>query len=151
MSAVSPDPQTPDLDPAAPSGGLDSGSSGEISTASAGTPDLPASASTGAAETAAISPGSERPRKGPLSFLSGALTSGLLAWLCLGLSQKVVGYYALHPPHYEARVAQSIATALKTLIVGMSFLATFTFAFVGLGLFLVFLRSLLPAQPETPA
>jgi hypothetical protein len=91
------------------------------------------------------------PRKGPLSFLSGALTSGLLAWLCLGLSQKVVGYYALHPPHYEARVAQSIATALKTMIVGMSFLATFSFAFVGLGLVLVFLRSLLPARPETPA
>jgi hypothetical protein len=93
----------------------------------------------------------DRPRKGPLSFLSGALTSGLLAWFCLWLSRKVVGYYAMHPPHYEARVAQSIATALKTMIVGMSFLATFSFAFVGLGLFLVFLRSLLPARPETPA
>jgi hypothetical protein len=74
-----------------------------------------------------------------------------LAWLCLGLSQKVLGYYALHPPRYEARVAQSIATALKTMIVGMTFLATFSFAFVGLGLLLVFLRSLLPARPETPA
>lgn len=86
------------------------------------------------------------PRKGPLSFLSGALTSGLLAWLCLGLSSRVVGYYLEHPPHYEARVAQSIATALKTLIVGMCFLATFSFAFIGLGLFLTFLRSLLPAR-----
>lgn len=151
MSAVSPDPQTPDLDPASPSGGSDAAAAGETSTASAGSPDLPASASTGAVAPSARSSGSESPRKGPLSFLSGALTSGLLAWLCLGLSQKVVGYYALHPPHYEARVAQSIATALKTLIVGMSFLATFSFAFVGLGLFLVFLRSLLPAQPETPA
>jgi hypothetical protein len=37
------------------------------------------------------------------------------------------------------------------MIVGMTFLATFSFAFVGLGLFLVFLRSLLPARPETPA
>ncbi len=151
MSAVSPDPQTPEPDSAAPSSGLDSGTAGEISPASGGTPDPPVSASMGDAAAAAITTGSERPRKGPLSFLSGALTSGLLAWLCLGLSQKVVGYYALHPPHYEARVAQSIATALKTLIVGMSFLATFSFAFVGLGLFLVFLRSLLPAQPETPA
>jgi hypothetical protein len=33
----------------------------------------------------------------------------------------------------------------------MTFLATFSFAFVGLGLLLVFLRSLLPARPETPA
>jgi hypothetical protein len=104
-----------------------------------------------AASTGPASAGSVSPRKGPISILSGALTSGLLAWLCLGLSQKVLGYYALHPPHYEARVAQSIATALKTMIVGMTFLATFSFAFVGLGLFLVFLRSLLPARPQTPA
>jgi len=81
-------------------------------------------------------------RKGPLSFLSGALTSGLLAWLALGLSGRVVAYYAAHPPHYSARVAQSIATAVKTLVVGMTFLATFTFAFVAIGLFLTFLRSL---------
>ena len=151
MSAASPDPQTPEQDPAAASGGLGSGSAGEFSAAPAGIPEAPASGPPGDAAAAEASPGSERPRKGPLSFLSGALTSGLLAWLCLGLSQKVVGYYALHPPHYEARVAQSIATALKTMIVGMTFLATFSFAFVGLGLFLVFLRSLLPARPETPA
>ena len=88
------------------------------------------------------------PRKGPLSFLSGAITSGLFAWGCLLLSERVVGYYSLHPPHYSARVAQSIATAVKTLVVGMTFLATFTFAFVGLGLFLVFLRSLFGTRAE---
>lgn len=92
-------------------------------------------------EPAASEP-ADAPRKGPLSFLSGALTSGLLAWLCLGLSQRVVLYYGEHPPHYDARIAQSIAVALKTLIVGMTFLATFSFAFVGLGLLLTFLRSL---------
>jgi hypothetical protein len=91
------------------------------------------------------------PRKGPLSFLTGALTSGGLAWLSLGLSGKVVAYYAAHPPHYSGRVAQSIATAVKTLVVGMTFLATFTFAFVGLGLFLTFLRSLWPAPARQPA
>ncbi|NQW38218.1 MAG: DUF3082 domain-containing protein, partial [Cyanobacteria bacterium] len=73
-------------------------------------------------------PPAERPRKGPLSFLSGSLTAGLLAWLALGISQRLVGYYALHPPRYSSAIAQSIATALKTLIVGMSFLATFSFA-----------------------
>jgi hypothetical protein len=90
-------------------------------------------------------------RKGPLSLLSGALTSGLLAWLALGLSRRVVAYYALHPPHYGSQVAQSIATALKTLLVGMCFLATFSFAFIGLGLFLTFLRSLLPARAGSPS
>jgi hypothetical protein len=108
-------------------------------------------ASTGSSPGEAGSIAPRAPRKGPLSFLSGALTSAALAWLCLGLSRKVVAYYSLHPPHYEARVAQSIATALKTLIVGMSFLATFSFAFVALGLLLVFLRSLGQAGNGTPA
>jgi hypothetical protein len=89
------------------------------------------------------------PRKGPLSFLSGALTSGLLGWLCLGLSAKVVNHYSLHPPAYSSAIAQSIATAVKTLVVGMTFLATFSFGFIALGLSLVFLRSLLAlAKPE---
>lgn len=91
------------------------------------------------------------PRKGPLSFLSGALTAALLAWLSYGLSLRMVRYYALHPPHYSARIAQSIATALETLIVGIAFLATFSFAFIGLGLLLVFLRSLLPASQTAGA
>jgi hypothetical protein len=91
------------------------------------------------------------PRKGPLSFLSGALTSGLLAWLSLGVSQRVVGWYVTHPPHFDSAFAQSIATAMKTLMVGMCFLATFTFAFIGLGLFLVFIRSLWPAEAESPS
>mgnify|MGYP003347991490 CR=1 FL=1 len=72
---------------------------------------------------APVSAEAQPPRKGPLSFLSGALTAGLLGWICLGLSQRVVGHYALHPPSYSSAIAQSIATAMKTLIVGMSFLA----------------------------
>jgi hypothetical protein len=91
---------------------------------------------------------SPRPRKGPFSFLSGSLTSFGFGWLALQLSGRVVGYYGEHPPHYDARVAQSIAVFMKTLVVGMSFLATFTFAFVGLGLFLTFIRSLLPGWRE---
>ncbi len=95
-------------------------------------------------------PAGEERRKGPLSFLSGAVTAGLLSWLSLGLSRRMALYYALHPPHYASTIAQSIATALKTLIVGMGFLATFSFAFIALGLSLVFLRSLVPGQ-SSPA
>ncbi|MCP9850495.1 DUF3082 domain-containing protein [Cyanobium sp. Morenito 9A2] len=93
-----------------------------------------------------------RRRKGPLSFLSGSITSFALGWLALQLSYRLLGYYADHPPHYDARFAQSIATFMKTLILGMSFLAIFTFAFVGLGLLVTFFRSLMPGwQPEEPA
>ena len=84
-------------------------------------------------------------RKGPLSYLSGALTAGLFSWLCLGLSRRLALYYALHPPQYASAIAQSIATALKTLMVGMAFLATFTFAFIALGLTLVLVRNLVTA------
>ena len=90
-------------------------------------------------------------RKGPLSFLSGSLTAAMLAWLSLGLSRRVALHYALHPPHYSSTIAQSIATALKTLIVGMAFLATFSFAFIALGLGLVFVRSLVPGSSSAPA
>ncbi|WP_269623130.1 DUF3082 domain-containing protein [Prochlorococcus marinus] len=84
----------------------------------------------------------QQPKKGPLSFLSGALTSILFAWVCLLLSKKVVIYFTLHSPHYSAPIAQSIASAMKTLAIGMCFLATFTFAFIGIGLTIVFIRSL---------
>ncbi len=97
----------------------------------------------GAGASSPLASQDQPPRKGPLSFLSGALTSGLLCWLCLGLSAKVVNHYSLHPPAYSSAIAQSIATAVKTLVVGMTFLATFSFGFIAIGLSLVFLRSLL--------
>ncbi len=103
--------------------------------------DAPKAAATGTSTA-------KRQRKGPISFLSGSLTSFGFGWLALQLAQRIVGYYAEHPPHYDVRFAQSIAVFMKTLIVGMSFLATFTFAFVGLGLFFTFLRSLMPGWSE---
>ncbi len=104
----------------------------------------------GAVASSPLATPDQPPRKGPLSFLSGALTSGLLCWLCLGLSARVVNHYSLHPPAYSSAIAQSIATAVKTLVVGMTFLATFSFGFIAIGLSLVFLRSLLALiKPET--
>ena len=82
-------------------------------------------------------------KKGPLSFLSGALTSIGLAWLCFGLSKNMVIYFTLHTPSYSSPIAQSVASGFKTLVIGISFLATFTFSFIGIGLILVFIRSLL--------
>jgi hypothetical protein len=111
-------------------------------------PGAPVAAQAAAGASAATATSA---RKGPFSFLSGSLTSLLLAWLFLKLAQRLVAHYLIHPPHYASPVAQSIAVAVKTLVVGMGFLATFTCGFVGLGLFLVFLRSLLPAPPAEGA
>ena len=88
----------------------------------------------------------EQPQKGPLSFFTGALTSLLLAWICFGVSKNMVIYFTLHAPSYGSAIAQSIASGFKTLIIGTSFLATFTFAFIGLGLILVLFRSLFAAK-----
>ena len=95
--------------------------------------------------------GAELPKKGPISFFTGALTSLLMAWISLLLSQKVVIYFTIHSPHYSSPIAQSIASAIKTLVIGMSFLATFTFAFIGLGLTLVFFRDLISGNEADPA
>ena len=88
----------------------------------------------------------ETVKKGPLSFLSGALTSLLLGWCSFLLSEKVVIYFSTHSLEYSSSIATSIASGFKTLVVGMCFLATFTFAFIGLGLMIVFIRSLFTAK-----
>jgi hypothetical protein len=88
---------------------------------------------------------SER-KKGPISFLSGSLTSLMLSWLSFGLSKGMIAYFAKRPPSFSSPIAQSIASAIKTLFIGMCFLATFSFAFIGIGLFLVFIRSLFTSK-----
>ena len=85
-------------------------------------------------------------KKGPISFLSGSITSLTLSWLAFLISRKIVYYFMGHSPSYSSSIAQSIASGFKTLIIGMSFLATFTFGFIGLGLFLVFIRSLIEVK-----
>ena len=87
-------------------------------------------------------------KKGPLSFLSGSITSLSFSLLSLFVSKKIVLYFSIHTPNYSSPIAQSIASGFKTLIIGISFLATFTFAFIGLGLFLVFIRSLIEGNKE---
>ena len=86
---------------------------------------------------------SSEQKKGPLSFLSGSITSLSFSFLSLFISKKIVLYFSIHTPNYSSPIAQSIASGFKTLIIGISFLATFTFGFIGLGLFLVFIRSLI--------
>ncbi len=89
--------------------------------------------------------------KGPLSYFSGALTSLLFAWISLGLSRRAVAYFMSHQPNYSSAIAQSIASGFKTLVIGLTFLATFTFGFIGLGLMLVLIRSLLGGnQKDSP-
>ena len=81
--------------------------------------------------------------KGPLSFISGSLTSFLLFIFFYFISNKIVIYFSLHKPTNSSEIVQSISSSINTLIIGLSFLLTFSFAFIGLGLFIVFIRSFL--------
>ena len=81
------------------------------------------------------------PEKGPLSFITGSLTSFLLCILFYFISNKIVIYFSLHKPSNSSEIVQSISSSINTLIIGLSFLLTFSFAFIGLGLFIVFIRS----------
>ena len=95
-----------------------------------------------------VSPASSEPKKGPLSFLSGSITSLSFGFISLFISKKIVLYFSIHTPNYSSPIAQSIASGFKTLIIGISFLSTFTFGFIGLGLFLVFIRSLIEGNKD---
>ena len=82
----------------------------------------------------------------PLSYLGGGITSGLFCALAVFTTLRLLEYYANHPPHYSQPVAQSIATAFKTLLVGSASLACFSFGLTTLGLLLLCLRDLLPGR-----
>ena len=81
------------------------------------------------------------PEKGPLNFFVGSLTSFLLFILFYFISNKIVIYFSIHKPTNPSEIVQSISSSINTLIIGLSFLLTFSFAFIGIGLFIVFIRS----------
>tara|TARA_A100000164_G_C21328111_1_gene505164 strand:- start:73 stop:390 length:318 start_codon:yes stop_codon:yes gene_type:complete len=83
------------------------------------------------------------PEKGPLSFITGSLTSFLLCIFFYFISNKIVIYFSQHKPSNSSEIVQSISSSINTLIIGLSFLLTFSFAFIGIGLFIVFIRSFL--------
>ena len=84
---------------------------------------------------------SNPPEKGPLSFLTGSITSFILFIAFYKLSIAISIYFSTHKPTNDSEIVQNISSSLNTLIIGLSFLATFSFGFIGLGLFIVFVRS----------
>ena len=81
------------------------------------------------------------PQKGPLNFIVGSLTSFLLFIFFYFLSNKIANYFSIHRPSNSSEIVQNISSSINTLIIGLSFLLTFSFAFIGIGLFIVFIRS----------
>ena len=81
------------------------------------------------------------PEKGPLNFIVGSITSFILFIFSYIISNKIVIYFAVHKPSNTSEIVQNISSSINTLIIGLCFLLTFSFAFIGIGLFIVFIRS----------
>ena len=81
------------------------------------------------------------PEKGPFSFIVGSFTSFLLFLFFYFLSNKIAIYFSVLKPSNSSEIVQNISSSINTLITGLSFLLTFSFAFIGIGLFIVFIRS----------
>ena len=79
--------------------------------------------------------------KGPLSFLTGSITSFILFIAFYKLSIAISIYFSSHKPNNNSEIVQNISSSLNTLIIGLSFLGTFSFGFIGLGLLIVSFRS----------
>ena len=82
-----------------------------------------------------------QPEKGPLSFLTGSITSFILFIAFYKLSIAISIYFSTHKPTNNSEIVQNISSSLNTLIIGLSFLATFSCGFIGLGLLIIFVRS----------
>ena len=57
------------------------------------------------------------PEKGPLSFISGSLTSFLLCIFFYFISNKIAIYFSLHKPTNSSEIVQSISSSINTLII----------------------------------
>jgi hypothetical protein len=80
---------------------------------------------------------SKRKETTPLSAWSGSLISGTIAILLYKLTTSIALSYLTHPSAATSQIAQRISAAVRTLVVGLSSLATGLFAIAALGLVLL--------------
>jgi hypothetical protein len=76
----------------------------------------------------------------PLRCIVGSLISGSLAFLLYGLTISITRTFALKPIKVNQQWAIQLASAIRTLVVGMSTLATALFAVAACGLILLALQ-----------
>ena len=70
----------------------------------------------------------------PMRCFTGAGISGVSAWVCYLLTKSVILTYATKPITFNNPIAVNIASTVRTLIMGMTTLATFIFLMVTIGL-----------------
>jgi len=91
----------------------------------------------------------------PKSCLFGSVISGSLAFLLYGLTKSIAQTFALKPITVTQQWAIQLASAVRTLVVGMSSLATGLFAVTTVGLILLAIqltiKKMKPEQSSSPS
>ncbi|MGL5193966.1 MAG: DUF3082 domain-containing protein [Chroococcales cyanobacterium] len=72
----------------------------------------------------------------------GSFVSGGFAYACMMLTSAIASTFAHKPIHSDNPITVNISAAVRTLVTGVSTLATFIFAFAALGLFCLGLQLL---------
>lgn len=86
----------------------------------------------------------------PVSCISGAVISGAIATALYFLSTSIIETFARTPIHSHKLVALNIAAAVRTLVMGMSILATAIFAIATLGLLALALQLFIKGLTNPP-
>jgi Protein of unknown function (DUF3082) len=93
----------------------------------------------------------ENPQKAtPLKCLIGSFVAGSLALLLYRLTAAIAGSFALHPISNKSQIAHSLSVAVRTLVVGMSTMATGIFSIAALGLIGLGIQLLLQGGKRSP-
>ncbi len=67
-------------------------------------------------------------------FMGSAISTGF-AYACMLLTSAIASTFASKPIHSDNPITVNISAAVRTLVTGVSTLATFVFAFAAFGLF----------------
>jgi Protein of unknown function (DUF3082) len=105
---------------------------------------------------ASVDPGPSAQMPTPSRCFSGAVVAAGLSFAAYNLMQAIALNFATHPLASNKLVVQRISAAVRTLVLGMSTLATGVFGFAALGLVGLGLQLLLkpkptPTPPSSPS
>lgn len=84
----------------------------------------------------------------PLRCLVGSGISATLAWGLYLLTSAIAVSFASKPVLSDKAIVQRIASAVRTLVLGLASMGTFIFAFVAIGLILLMVQLILQKQPD---
>lgn len=97
-----------------------------------------------------VRPIEENEKVTPLRCLVGAIISGGLSYFLYYLTTSIITTFAAKPVTADSQLAFRIATAVRTLVMGLSSLATFILVFVTLGLILLSIQLLIQGSKQDP-